>query len=274
MFDSSSGGEGRSASERDAVLLIHGLGSTPMEWVSFSRALRAAGYTVCSPEIAGYSYDLQVPNASGYREWLDQLALQVAKLRESHDRVSVAGLCIGADLALALAARPDVKVDSLLLLSTTLFYDGWNISRWRWLLPLALHTPLGRWYQYRETPPYGVKNPRIRAWVERELQETSCSRAGAALIPRGALREAGRLIRHVKGVLSAITVPALIVHAKEDDVASTRNADFVASRIGSETVRNVTLHDSYHMVTIDNERDLVSRHALLFLGQHAQGAFA
>ena len=93
----------------------------------------------------------------------------VALQRTMGRRVVLVGLSGGALLALAtlLSGTP---VDGLVLMSTPLQYDGWGVSRWQPLLPLALYTPLGRLWQYRERAPYGVKNPRVRRWVERELQ--------------------------------------------------------------------------------------------------------
>ena len=83
-------------------------------------------------------------------------------------------------------------------MSTTLRFDGWAIPRTQFLLPLAFYTPLGRLWQYRERPPYGVKNERVRAWIERELRHRKVSRAGSSVIGVGHLREHDRLIRHVR----------------------------------------------------------------------------
>src|SRR5258708_39045157 len=79
-----------------------------------------------------------------------------------------------------------------------------------------------------------------------------------------AVYEAKHLIRHVRGTISIVTAPALVVHAKEDDVASRKSAEVVLENIGSDDVDFVLLRDSYHIVTRDNEKELVANKTIRF----------
>ena len=245
---------------RRAVLAFHGLCSSALEIRNFARSLRDRGFHVEVPALDGYSALASGATflPSRFERWIEQALDHLDRLSREYEWVALAGLSMGASLALAVAAeRPDaVRAQSLL--STTLFFDGWNVSRWRFLLPLAYHTPLGRFYRYRETPPYGVKNPRVREWIARQISAGSLSAAGASSIPTPCLREADRLVRHVQGVLPRVTAPTLLVHAREDDVASLRNVGFVRSRINATRVTELILDDSYHMITLDNEREAVN----------------
>ena len=77
--------------------------------------------------------------------------------------------------------------------------------------------------------------------------------------------QAMRLIGRVKRSLKSVQAPALVVHAVDDDTASVKSADFVVDHIGSAVVRKIFLGNSYHMVTMDNERDVVARETRDFL---------
>ena len=79
-----------------------------------------------------------------------------------------------------------------------------------------------------------------------------------------AVHEAELLIKSVKKSLPRISAPALIIHAVEDDVSTPRSARFVAANIGSKIVESILLHDSYHMLTIDNEREQVATDTIRF----------
>jgi carboxylesterase len=57
------------------------------------------------------------------------------------------------------------------------------------------------------------------------------------------------------------------MHAREDDVSSLRSADLVCSRIASSEVIKRVFDDSYHMLTLDNERDAVAEAAVEFLSR-------
>jgi carboxylesterase len=72
------------------------------------------------------------------------------------------------------------------------------------------------------------------------------------------------MISYVKKSIACIKAPTLIIHAEEDDVASPRNARFVAENIGSKIVESIFLHNSYHMITVDNEREQVSSDTIRF----------
>src|SRR4029077_9873841 len=71
---------------------------------------------------------------------------------------------------------------------------------------------------------------------------------------------------------SSVNAPALVIHAKEDDVASLKSAEFVLDKIGSKDVHFVLLHDSYHMVTLDNEREVVADETVRFFCDRNQKA--
>jgi len=255
---------------RPAVILLHGLCSTSLEVRLFARTLVEHGFRVVIPRVAGYSADHSDTQAP-YERWVEAVMDELDRVQRMHAVVHLCGVSLGATVALAVAAHRPPGIASLGLISTTLFYDGWNVSRWRFLLPLAFHTPLGRLYAYRETPPFGVKNERVRGWIARQLAHSDLSSAGASRIPTSRLREADRLIRFVRRTLPHVDVPLLLIHASDDDVASLANARHVAASVSSRVVRELVVHDSYHMITLDNDRDLAALRTIQFFNQAAAG---
>jgi carboxylesterase len=255
------------AVRRTAIVLLHGLCSTPDELLTVQSALRSSGYPVHPMAIGGYSFDPGAPlqHALPYERWLDAIEARVKALRTQHDRVLLVGISAGSSLALGAAIRCGSDVDALVLMSTTLRFDGWAIPRTRMLLPLAFYTPLGRFWQYRECAPYGVKNERVRGWIERELRHRKVSRAGSSVLGVGHLREHDRLIRHVKRNLHRVQCGSVLaLHAREDEVASLGNLDILARGLRCREFRSVVLHDSYHMISIDNDRQQVARETVAF----------
>ncbi|MET3494036.1 alpha/beta hydrolase [Variovorax boronicumulans] len=263
------------AVQRTAVVLLHGLCSTPDELLTVQSALRARGYAVHPMSIPGYSFDAAAPmqQAVPYERWIDTIQAQVSALRREHLRVMLVGISAGSSLALGAAVRCGREVDALVLMSTTLRFDGWAIPRTQCLLPLAFYTPLGRFWQYRERPPYGVKNERVRSWIERELRHRKISRAGSSVIGVGHLREHDRLMRHVRRNLHNVQCDhVLALHAQQDEVASVSNLDILARGLRCRGFRTVVLANSYHMITIDNDRQQVVRETVSFADALAHGA--
>lgn len=247
------------------VLLAHGLCANPLELLPLAKRLNQAGYSVRVPFLPGYGVTHASRHIEPYPKWIQSLESEYQKFRRELKTVSLGGLCIGANLALSLAARNPNAIQALLLISPTLFYDGWNIPWTRRLLPLAYLPPFRQWTRHTETAPYGIKNPRLREWVAAQMGSTGISPAGAAVLPMTAIYQADRLIRQVKRKLPEIHTPALVMHSSKDDVASPRSPRLIVSRLGTSDVEMRWFHNSYHMLTIDNEKEAVARTAVDYL---------
>jgi len=253
-----------------AVLALHGLLGNPLEMQFVGRKLQRAGYSVVIPLIPGYGYasgqaDFSTTN---YESWYQEVLAQFDELKAKHDSVSVVGLCIGAVLALRLAIDRGDDVAAISVLATTLFFDGWSLPKYTFLLPLLYYTPARFLYSYQERYPYGLKNKNLRTWIEREMKVRDSSAAGASQLSAEGIFQSHRLIKEVKRNLAKVKCPTLIIHAEEDDVASTRSADLVESQISSVFKKKVILHDSYHIITLDNEKELVASEVIDFFKTH------
>jgi carboxylesterase len=257
--------------DRPAVLLLHGLCANPLELAPVAKSLREVGYVVEVPAMSSYGVSAEGANRGRHRAvppfeaWLDEATAHFDRLHAQHGRVAVGGLCIGAVLSLALAQRR--AAEAMVLISTTLHFDGWNVSPWRRLLPLAYLPGLRSRLSFKETAPYGLKNERLRAWVEQAMSSTSVSAVGAARLSAAAIYQATRLIRHVRAGLPDQRAPALVLHATEDDVAGPRSVAELQARLPNSPEVH-WFHDSYHMLTLDNERVEVARRVRDYLLKH------
>jgi pimeloyl-ACP methyl ester carboxylesterase len=106
-----------------AVLLLHGLSSSPLEMRYLGRFLHDEGFTVCAPVLNGYSAGT---GGETMEHWLDAATSEFDALAARFDRVSICGLSIGAALALALAHRRP-QAQAVVLLSLTLAYNGHSL---------------------------------------------------------------------------------------------------------------------------------------------------
>ncbi|MFM0019042.1 alpha/beta hydrolase [Paraburkholderia azotifigens] len=244
-----------------AVLMLHGLSSSPLELRYLARFLNDEGFTTCVPVLNGYTAGSQ---EQAMEHWLDAATREYDALAARYERVSICGLSIGAALSLALVHRRP-QAQAVALLSLTLAYDGWAIPWYRFLLNWAYYSPLRSRYRYRESAPYGLRNDALRAKIARAMGRDDFSEVGPSTISLPALHEASRLAASVRSHVRAIRNDCLIIHAIDDETSSPRNPRFVASSIGSTFLRTIWLDDSYHMITSDNEREIVARETALFL---------
>jgi len=253
---------------RTGFLLVHGLGGTPIELKFVAKGLARLGFTVHCCQLAGHCGDHADLLATGWADWYASVTSAFDRMRAECDTVIVGGLSMGAVLALHLAAeRPD-ETDGLALYAPTFWYDGWATPWYRFLLPFLMPTAFGRFlvgvtYQFVEREPYGIKDLAIRAVVASAMQCGDATQAGILVTPGKSLCQFGLLAKRVRKELSAIKTPALIVQAREDDISSVKNTEYLQRHLGG-IVNALILDDSYHIVTVDRQRDLLIKSSAAF----------
>lgn len=247
------------------VLLFHGLSSTPLELQYIARGLHRAGYSVRIPIFPGYSHGSPTPRPSNHRDWAAMAVAEFDRVVSQYERVAVGGLCVGALLALHVAAARSDAVSHVVSLSTPLRYDGWAAPWSRRFLPLARLFDWSREIKVKEPEPFGIKDERLRAWIIGQTKEQGGSDYGWGQFRVGDLLEAQDLMSMVREGLPKVTAPTLCVHAREDDLASPRSAFEVVSSVGSQRVHCVLLNDSYHIISIDKEKARVLMEVKEFL---------
>lgn len=241
---------------RIGILLIHGLGGTPRELKFVAKGLNAYGYTVFCPRLVGHCGTEADLIATSWTDWTASVQEAFNRLAVETDVIFVGGLSAGAVMGLYLAqTQPGVR--GLGLYSTTLRWDGWSIPKSRFLLPLFLRLPyFGPRFRFEEVFPYGIKNERLRHIAVSGMHSGNSSEAGLSATPGLSLRELWQLVDIVKKQLPSLKVPTLLIHARHDDIAHWHNSEYVREHLGGPS-ELILLDDSYHIITIDQERDIV-----------------
>ena len=245
-----------------AVVLLPGLCGSELEMGAIPRLLKQSNHTYTIPRIKGYSAHTGL---TGYQEWIDSVDQYVTDLSQTHHSISIAGLSMGATLALAVAEQ-NSKVHGLVILSPVFLFDGWSVP---WYYPfLALLYKIGiRNWHFKEREPFGVKNVELRRHIRKAVMANTVSELGAAHLPAVHLYQSLELVKATKKDLSSITADTLIIHAIDDETASPKNPEIIMDRISSETCRMIWLGNSYHMITVDNEREVVANEVNNFINE-------
>ena len=227
-----------------------------MELKTVARGLAARGWTVSCCQLAGHCGTEDDLLATTWADWFASAERAMAELERECDTILVGGLSFGALIALRLAALNPDRVHGSVLLAPTLWYDGWAVPWYRFLLKAAFQAKFLKRMRFAERPPYGIKDEGIRAVVAGAMLSGKAAEAGLTCTPLGALREAYELVRDVKARLNSITTPALIVHPREDDISDLSNAIYLQRHLGG-LAECLVLDDSYHIVTVDRQRDIL-----------------
>jgi carboxylesterase len=236
------------------VLLIHGFGGTPFEMRYLGQELNRAGYTTLGTRLAGHGTNLNEFTASLWPDWLDSVERAFSQLQAicqakgDFPAIHVVGQSLGSTLSLLLAHRRRNEIASLGLLATALWlppYSG---------LPLDL---IETTRLYRILPPIPkIFGSDVR---DRDQRQTNPAYGFLSLPP---LISMARLMRMVRGLVPSVDVPALILHARRDHTIPYACSEELAQRLPNGAL--LPLHDSFHLISIDRERERVARELCRF----------
>ena len=126
----------------------------------------------------------------------------------------------------------------------------------RVLLPVVGKTPLRHLYPYQSK------------WIGSAINdpEGRSRFKSYSKMPIPAVMEIVKLQKEVVRRLGRITVPALIIHSPHDRTVPYENMAALKKKLGSKTVKTLTLERSDHVLTMDYEKELVAGEIVKFLG--------
>ena len=249
---------------RLGVLLIHGLGGTPVELRFIAQGLARAGHTVYCCQLAGHCGTPEELRRSTWHEWYASVEQAHDKLKEHCDVIIAGGLSMGGILALHLAQNRPHGVHGLLLYAPTLKLDGWSMPWHSVFLQYVRPLPVKFEFDLAERDPHGLKDERVRRLVVSSMQSGDSGAAGVFSTPMRSFAHFNSLVSAVKPDIGKVRQPALIVHPREDDMASLKNAQYLQANLGG-LVDTLILDDSYHIVTLDQQRHIVAERTAGFV---------
>lgn len=227
-----------------AVLLLHGFTGTPDCMRPLANHLHYLGFTVSVPLLAGHGTTRENLEKSTWEDWYETAQRTYTELQEKHSHIFIAGLSLGALLTLKLAEDHPQAVDAIACLSTPLHLKSWV----HWLLPLIVHTPLGQVYRYQRKMDIDIKDP---------LAKKNFWNIGD--MPISCIYSITQLQKVVQQKLTRITAPTLLMHSRYDSTAPYDSMGIISNKIASRITETVTLENSFHQITLDYERSLVSQ---------------
>lgn len=257
-----------------AVFLIHGLGGTQYDLGSMHKRLKNAGfvtYSITLPGHGGQPADLLGVRAE---DWLEAVRAKYREIASQHEVLHVMGMCMGSLLAVETCKRELHSKGRLVALAPPVFIDGWSTPWYRGLRHLLYWIPgVAERMRVDEEDPYGIKNDQLRAIVRAKFERGDAF--AYSWVPLACIREVDRLRRMVMRGLPRIPCPTLVIHAREDELTSLRSANFLVEHIGggkrAGQARMVILENSYHLICVDNDKELLAQRTLEFFGVNQPG---
>lgn len=229
------------------VLLCHGFTGSPQSLRPWAEYLAEHGLTVSLPLLPGHGTRWEDMQLTGWQDWYAEVDRELRALRERCTRVFVAGLSMGATLALRLAAKHGDAVDGIVVVNPANRMHGLAA----YALPVVHHVV------------------RTTRGITDDIAKEGGVELGYDRVPLRAAHSLRAFFRLVDGELPQVTQPLLVLRSAQDHVVPAADTARVLSRVSSTDVQEIVLEQSYHVATLDNDADRIFEESLAFIGRLA-----
>ncbi len=218
------------------VLLLHGFTSTPQSVRYVGHRLhQVTGATVMGPLLAGHGTTPEDFAKTGFRDWLQSAEDALETLSSRSETVCIAGLSLGGTIALNLSIRRSALVDRVATINGS----------------TGLYSPQQMKAFFDECA--GDFHPGIGSDIKHPDRKEICYER----IPNAAVQERYVLATATGQMLPLLDKPLLILQSRIDHVVSPENGKRIGNAVASQSVTSRWLEDSYHVATLDNDRDVI-----------------
>jgi len=224
------------------ALVLHGFTGTPHSMRGVADVLAEAGFAVEVPLLPGHGTSVEDMATTGWADWSAAAEAAYQKMAANCERVVVVGLSMGGTLTVWLATRhPEIAGIAVI---NGLVEPAAPALRQMVDMMVAQGVP--------EVP--GISSDIAEPGVEEVAYDRTPIVCTVSLLDE---------LPPLKADLAAITSPVLIFTSPEDHVVPPVSSDTLAAGV-SGPVERVTLARSYHVATLDYDRELIERETVRF----------
>jgi carboxylesterase len=232
---------------RTGVLISHGYTGSPQSMRSVAEGLAQAGFSVALPRLKGHGTTPSDMASSTATDWIAELNKGVAWLQERCDTLFMTGLSMGGTLTLFMAGQDPHLFRGIIPINAAIFLNNPDFAS------LA----------------YMVGGPTEIQGVGGDIKAPGVTELAYSVVPVPTIKEFMALAKVTEELLPRITCPALIMTSRDDHLVPPANAEHILNRIGSSEKRILWLEDSYHVATLDHDKEVIVRESVTFMQAHA-----
>ncbi len=225
------------------ALVLHGFTGNPQSMRGLALALADAGFTVEMPLLPGHGTDISDMIPTRWKDWCRAADDAYAELAARSDAVAVVGLSMGGTLAVWLAEHhPDVAALSV-------------------VNPL-ITPPDAETLQLIETMVEG--GDEVAPGIGSDIAMEGAVESAYPGLPLRAALSLFEGVAEVEALLESVICPVLLFTSSQDHVVDPKSSDVLASR-AKGPVDRIVLERSYHVATLDYDKDEIEARSVEFL---------
>ena len=226
------------------ALVLHGFTGNPQSMRGLAEAFAAAGFTVEMPLLPGHGTSVDDLVTTRWADWSAAAEAVYLDLAGRVRTVVVAGLSMGGSLTCWLASRHP-EIAGIVCVNP------------------AVKVPAEMAQALQEMVDAGVD--RIPA-IGNDVADPAMVEKAYDATPLEPLLSLATAADELRDDLARVSCPVLLMNSPQDHVVEPENSDILAAAV-SGPVERITLERSYHVATLDYDKDLIFERAVEFAGK-------
>ncbi len=231
------------------VLLIHGLNGGIHDMEELTAFLSSFGMVAETILLPGHGTHVRDMLPIGWEDWADAVRAALQDLRQRCERVFLVGHSLGGALCLHIAAHEEIA-GLVTMCAPINMYPGM-------LTAVRLVKRVTPWL------------PTVREDVRDPVARRAHTRGVYRWTPMAPVESMLQYLPLLRAELPSVKVPILIMTAIHDHVVPARDGRAIYRLVGSQEKHLLTLHNSYHVIMKDHDREEVFARTLAFIQRHA-----
>lgn len=231
------------------ILLVHGFTGSAGHMRMLGEMLHDQGFTVRGINLPGHGTVETDMVKTDWQDWLHAVQSAVAEMRSTCKYTSVAGLSMGGDLTLIMAAQ--VKLTAAVAISAPMGM----MNKYGWLAPVL----------WPFVPTMSWKGDESRLFALDQRYDF-----GYSSFPTRRVGDLSHLIKMAKEGLPQISCPLLSIQSHQDTAVERESSDRIMAGAASKIKKQLWLDGVPHVCTISKEAPHIASVMGAFLRQAEQ----
>lgn len=217
------------------VVVCHGFTGSPQSMRYLGERLHAAGHTVIGPRLKGHGETPAALAQATAADWIASVDEAIQTLRGHCSQIFMLGQSMGGTLTLYTAAMQPELLRGVITINAAVRLSRPDMAA------LAFDRRL----------------PDTVPGVGSDIKDPTVAEVAYPEVPVVAFRQLYALMGVAHDLLPRVQCPALVITARDDHVVDPANGPLIAGKVGAKRVEMAWLDNSYHIASMDHDKDLI-----------------
>ena len=228
-------------------LVSHGFTGTTQSMRFLGEYLaQEGGFSVIGPRLTGHGTRPEDMARATAEDWIRDLERAMDTLRQRCQKIFITGLSMGGTLTLYMAAMHADVFSGAVPINGAVFLNSPDMAALAFMAEAPATVP-------------GVGS---------DIKKPGITELAYPVVPVPAIRHLYALMAATRELLPRVVCPTLVFQSRDDHVVAPENAPYIVEHVGADEKQLIWLDESYHVATLDNDKELIARETLQFIQRH------